>query len=519
LTHADVPLDRLAGKVVAMRRARSQPEKDKEPQGAATPTMATSQGQAGPLAELQANAGNEVVNRLVDAHSETNVEVGAAGGEVTAATEAAITTSAGSGSPLPSGVRRAMEGAFGADFGAIRIHAGADASELNERLQSQAFTAGTDIFFRDGEPDMTSSSGQQLLAHELTHTIQQGAAGVASTGQPAIGRRHSVADLLRGAQPKLAVGSASDSAEQEADQVARQVVQALRSPAPQPPVRQNRGPDPLAAELERASIQRNGVALGPVGLQGEQKAPAFTAETRTGGAVLTDAMKQTLTDAVLLARTWAPKALGAAGAINPDADADRQNVDTYFKLAKDPEFVRRAEAFRGSKALWEEAKKTHDAAAPGPAKDKAHDAWMKAYEDLEVKKGERVAHLKKLTTDTKTKLQDVLGKVQAGLAKDQIIKDMNPDPGRTDPDEKGYVHPRSRGWFNRPGDIHLRFSMLATETAEKVGTIFVHEATHKYANTDDNAYKHEVGKWGKMTHAQALKNADSYSEYVKDFGQ
>src|SRR4051812_23094962 len=147
-----------------MRRARSQPEKDKEPQGAATPTMATSQGQAGPLAELQANAGNEVVNRLVDAHSETNVEVGAAGGEVTAATEAAITTSAGSGSPLPSGVRRAMEGAFGADFGAIRIHAGADASELNERLQSQAFTAGTDIFFRDGEPDMTSSSGQQLLA-------------------------------------------------------------------------------------------------------------------------------------------------------------------------------------------------------------------------------------------------------------------------------------------------------------------------------------------------------------------
>src|SRR6059058_4446502 len=135
-----------------MRRTRSQPEKDNEGQGAAIPTTATRQPGAGLLAELQANGGNEVVNRLVDAHGrapaasgsvgDTAVEVGAAGGQVTADTEAAITAATGAGSPLPSSARRAMEGAFGADFGSVRIHADADAADLNERLQSHAFTVG-----------------------------------------------------------------------------------------------------------------------------------------------------------------------------------------------------------------------------------------------------------------------------------------------------------------------------------------------------------------------------------------
>lgn len=70
--------------------------------------------------------------------------------------------------------RSSMEGAFGADFGHIRIHEGSKASELNERIQAKAFTVGSDIYFRDGSPDTSSREGQHLLAHELTHTIQQG---------------------------------------------------------------------------------------------------------------------------------------------------------------------------------------------------------------------------------------------------------------------------------------------------------------------------------------------------------
>ena len=67
-----------------------------------------------------------------------------------------------------------MEGAFGTDFGHVRIHEGSKASELNDRIQAKAFTVGSDIYFRDGAPDTSSREGQHLLAHELAHTIQQG---------------------------------------------------------------------------------------------------------------------------------------------------------------------------------------------------------------------------------------------------------------------------------------------------------------------------------------------------------
>jgi hypothetical protein len=69
-----------------------------------------------------------------------------------------------------------MEGAFGADFGAVRLHEGAAAHDLNERLSARAFTVGRDIFLGSNAPAPTTGAGQELLAHELTHTLQQGAA-------------------------------------------------------------------------------------------------------------------------------------------------------------------------------------------------------------------------------------------------------------------------------------------------------------------------------------------------------
>ena len=74
-----------------------------------------------------------------------------------------------------------MEGAFGADFSSIRVHTDSTSTELNNRIQAKAFTTGSDIYFRDGGPDVSSQSGQALLAHELTHTIQQGAAPISRT--------------------------------------------------------------------------------------------------------------------------------------------------------------------------------------------------------------------------------------------------------------------------------------------------------------------------------------------------
>ena len=115
--------------------------------------------------------------------------VGPEGGEVGAEIERAIVSGSGGGRALPLAIRGRMEGAFGSDFGSVRVHAGPTAKDLNEQLGAQAFTRGRDIFFRDGMPNTTSSEGLQLLAHELTHTVQQGSATARQVDLP-ISRRH-----------------------------------------------------------------------------------------------------------------------------------------------------------------------------------------------------------------------------------------------------------------------------------------------------------------------------------------
>jgi hypothetical protein len=99
--------------------------------------------------------------------------IDAEGADVDADTDAAIRSQRGGGQALSRQARTTMESAFGADFGQVRVHTGARAAQLNRSLQAEAFTTGSDIFFRSGAPDTTSRSGQELLAHELTHVVQQ----------------------------------------------------------------------------------------------------------------------------------------------------------------------------------------------------------------------------------------------------------------------------------------------------------------------------------------------------------
>jgi len=89
--------------------------------------------------------------------------------------ESSLSASKGSGSPLPSTVRQQMESSFGADFSKVKIHDNSSAMQMSKDLHAQAFTHGSDIYFNSGKYDTNSSGGQHLLAHELTHTIQQGA--------------------------------------------------------------------------------------------------------------------------------------------------------------------------------------------------------------------------------------------------------------------------------------------------------------------------------------------------------
>lgn len=80
------------------------------------------------------------------------------------------------GAPLPTGVRRYMEPRFGADFGNVRIHTGEAAATQSASLNAHAFTVGGHVFFGRNQYQPESATGRELIAHELTHTIQQGAA-------------------------------------------------------------------------------------------------------------------------------------------------------------------------------------------------------------------------------------------------------------------------------------------------------------------------------------------------------
>jgi hypothetical protein len=93
---------------------------------------------------------------------------------------------ADAGHPLDGATRAAMEAAFGMNLGDVRVHTGDIAEQSAESLGARAFTRGEDVYFNQGEYDPTSRAGQELLAHELTHVLQQrrGAAAGPSANQP-----------------------------------------------------------------------------------------------------------------------------------------------------------------------------------------------------------------------------------------------------------------------------------------------------------------------------------------------
>lgn len=81
----------------------------------------------------------------------------------------------GGGNPLDRIIRFEMENSFEVDFGPIKIHTDDNAVTMCEEMGAQAFTNGVDIYFNKGKYNPNSVQGKKLLAHELTHTIQQGA--------------------------------------------------------------------------------------------------------------------------------------------------------------------------------------------------------------------------------------------------------------------------------------------------------------------------------------------------------
>ena len=100
----------------------------------------------------------------------------------TAAPLSVVETLHTSGTPVDPATREFMETRFGYDFSSVRIHADAEAARSASAIHAQAYTLGNHVVFTSGAYAPRSDAGARLLAHELTHVVQQGAAAAAPSG-------------------------------------------------------------------------------------------------------------------------------------------------------------------------------------------------------------------------------------------------------------------------------------------------------------------------------------------------
>jgi hypothetical protein len=157
-------------------------------------------GETASLTTFQQKIGNRAVQRLLAQRSDDGPF------ELDDDTADRINHERGGGQALDGNVQTKMSESTGQDFSNVKVHTGPESHALNEQLSAKAFTTGSDIFFREGAYDPGSSGGQELLAHELTHVMQQRSGSVGSS------------------DGGMKVNAPGDSYEQEADSVAKSVM-------------------------------------------------------------------------------------------------------------------------------------------------------------------------------------------------------------------------------------------------------------------------------------------------------
>jgi hypothetical protein len=172
--------DRVAEQVIGMpsRSPAVQRQEEEEEELQTKPLAATitpivqrqdeeEEVQMRPLVQRQEEEEEELQTKpLLQRGSDGSFEAGSA-------LEGRLAARKGGGSPLADEVRTFMEPRFGADFGDVRVHTGSEAAQMNRELSAQAFTHGQDIYLGAGRFDPGTTAGKRLLAHELTHVVQQ----------------------------------------------------------------------------------------------------------------------------------------------------------------------------------------------------------------------------------------------------------------------------------------------------------------------------------------------------------
>ena len=161
--------------------------------------------EVGGVLGLQQTIGNRAVQRMLAQRDDGSLQLD----EETAGR---IDEARAGGQGLDAGLQEQMGTALGHDLSAVQVHTDSGADTLSRELNAEAFTTGQDVFFRQGAYDPGSDSGRELIAHELTHVVQQGTGAVSST-------------------QGMTVNPPDDVYEQEADAVAQQVAHAGRETA------------------------------------------------------------------------------------------------------------------------------------------------------------------------------------------------------------------------------------------------------------------------------------------------
>jgi hypothetical protein len=92
---------------------------------------------------------------------------------VTDQLQSSLSNSKGGGQNLDANTQNEMGSKMGADLSDVKVHTDSTAHEMSENINAKAFTHGSDIYFKQGNYDTTSTEGKSLLAHEITHTQQQ----------------------------------------------------------------------------------------------------------------------------------------------------------------------------------------------------------------------------------------------------------------------------------------------------------------------------------------------------------
>ncbi|HYF26914.1 MAG TPA: DUF4157 domain-containing protein [Baekduia sp.] len=149
------------------------------------------------VTQLAAAVGNRAFAQLARAGAGILAD-----GRVHPEVQAAIDASRGAGAPLDAATRAGMGAALGDAFTDVRVHADRHAGDLARAVDARAFTTGSDIYFAPGAYQPGQPEGDQLLAHELTHVVQQ-------RGSPTSG--------------PMTVTQPGDAQEREAEAVAREL--------------------------------------------------------------------------------------------------------------------------------------------------------------------------------------------------------------------------------------------------------------------------------------------------------